>query len=282
MPGVRLGHCTLVFGENGWGKSTLADILRSIATKNPSIVLGRKTLGGDTKQDAVFAFGNNIVHFNRGDWVGFVPKISVYDSTFINDNVFSGDQVSADHLKNQYGLVVGEEGVQRVRRIVEIDGKNRDCNAKIKSAEQDITTLMRGYVPVNMKVINFIALQEIPTIESLIAGKAAEVNRARKAKELKAAKLPELLPTPSDAQTFETLFKSNLDDISEQAAMAVRLHIEKHHRHGEQIAVAHESWLEAGLAFTGAEDCAFCGQPLNDRTLVDAYKAFFSAAYREL
>ena len=40
------GHCTLVFGENGWGKSTLADILRSLATDNPAIVVGRKTLAG--------------------------------------------------------------------------------------------------------------------------------------------------------------------------------------------------------------------------------------------
>ena len=40
------------------------------------------------------------------------PRVAVYDSAFINDNVFSGDIVSADHLKNQYGLVVGEEGVR--------------------------------------------------------------------------------------------------------------------------------------------------------------------------
>ena len=32
--------------------------------------------------------------------------------------VFSGDVVSVDHLKNQYGLVVGAEGVARLRRIV--------------------------------------------------------------------------------------------------------------------------------------------------------------------
>lgn len=282
MPGVRLGHCTLVFGENGWGKSTLADILRSIATKNPAIVLGRKTLGGDIKQTAVFAFGSRTVHFDGSGWVGYTPKIAVYDSAFINGNVFSGDQVSADHLKNQYGLVVGEEGVRRVRRIVEIDGENRDCNASIKSTEQEITALMRGHAPINMKIGDFIALEEISAIENLIVEKSAEVSRARKAKELKAAKLPESLPTPSDAQTFEDLFRAGLDDISEQAATAVRRHIEKHRRHGEQIAVAHESWLESGLPFADAEDCAFCGQPLKDRTLVDAYKAFFSDAYRNL
>ena len=27
---ATFGRCTLVFGENGWGKSTLADLLRSL------------------------------------------------------------------------------------------------------------------------------------------------------------------------------------------------------------------------------------------------------------
>jgi wobble nucleotide-excising tRNase len=30
------------------------------------------------------------------------------------------------------------------------------------------------------------------------------------------------------------------------------------------------------------DDCPFCGQPLSDRALVDAYKDFFSAAYKAL
>lgn len=33
---ATFGTCTLIFGENGWGKSTLADILRSLATNNPA------------------------------------------------------------------------------------------------------------------------------------------------------------------------------------------------------------------------------------------------------
>ena len=282
MPGVRLGHCTLVFGENGWGKSTIADILRSIATKSPAIIRGRRTLGADVDQAAVFAFGNQTARFDGSSWIGYTPKIAVYDSAFINDNVFSGDQVSSDHLKNQYGLVVGEEGVRRIRRIVEIDGENRDCNAKIKIAEQELSAILRAHSLERMNVPDFIALESVHAIESLIANKTAEVNRASRARELKAAKLPESLPTPSDVLTFEDLFRSGLDDISEFAASAVRQHIEQHSRHREHVARTHESWLESGLPFVDAEDCAFCGQPLEDRTLVDAYKAFFSAAYREL
>ena len=52
---------------------------------------------------------------------------------FVNENVFSGDAVTSDHLKNQYGPVIGEEGVRRVGRIVELDDENRKVNAALGS-----------------------------------------------------------------------------------------------------------------------------------------------------
>jgi wobble nucleotide-excising tRNase len=55
-PDATFGPCTLVFGENGWGKSTLADILRSLTTNNPAILAGRKTLASDAPPKAVLRF----------------------------------------------------------------------------------------------------------------------------------------------------------------------------------------------------------------------------------
>ncbi len=48
---LRFSKVTLLFGENGWGKSTLADILRSFGHAHPDIVRGRETLAttGDQK-----------------------------------------------------------------------------------------------------------------------------------------------------------------------------------------------------------------------------------------
>jgi wobble nucleotide-excising tRNase len=105
------GPCTFIFGENGWGKSTLADILRSLTTNNSAIIVGRKTLAGGPDQKVVLLIGTEQAVFQDGDWTGPKPRIAIYDSVFINENVFSGDVISADHLKNQYGLVVGEEAL---------------------------------------------------------------------------------------------------------------------------------------------------------------------------
>ena len=86
---ATFGPCTLVFGENGWGKSTLADLLRSLTTNNPDIVIGRKTLAGGLEQRAVLRFGDQQAVFEDGAWTGIRPRIAVYDSVFVNENVFS-------------------------------------------------------------------------------------------------------------------------------------------------------------------------------------------------
>ena len=81
---ATLGPCTLIFGENGWGKSTLADILRSLTTNNPAILVGRATLGAiplidDVKPKVVLRFATQNALFENGAWAGPRPRIAVYD-----------------------------------------------------------------------------------------------------------------------------------------------------------------------------------------------------------
>ena len=67
--------------------------------------------------------------FNGSVWSGPCPKVAVYDHVFINQNVFSGGSVSHDHLKKQYGLVVGERGVALMQEIIALDEEAKTVNA---------------------------------------------------------------------------------------------------------------------------------------------------------
>ena len=276
------GPCTLVFGENGWGKSTLADMLRSLSTNNPDILIGRKTLASGPGQKVILRFGAQQAVFENGAWTGIRPCIAVYDSVFVNENVFSGDVISSEHLKNQYGLVVGEEGVRRVRRIVELDGLNRENNSEIRVAETELSGIIRAAGPEGMTRAVFLALEVSDDIDTQIAAKDTEVKRAGRAKELKAATEPQVLPVPTETEEFRKCLHSKIEQIAEAAAKAVREHIEKHEGKGCEGTMTHESWLEAGAVFIGEEECAFCGQPLDDRTLIDSYAEFFSETYKKL
>ena len=280
--GATFGPCTLVFGENGWGKSTLADILRSLTTNNPAILAGRTTLAADAPPKGVLRFGAQNAVFQNGAWTGPRPRIAVYDSAFINDNVFSGDIVSPDHLKNQYGLVVGEEGVRLVRRIVELDGENRENNKAITAAESELKTVIRTIGLPAMALDDFLTLEARPDIDEAIAAQDAKVQQVRRAKELKAAAEPSLFPVPTETAKLRELLGKSIDEIAEEALAKVRAHIAAHECEPPQGDIAHESWLETGMAFVRTDNCPFCGQPLADRALVDAYKDFFSEAYKAL
>ncbi len=279
---AAFGKCTLVFGENGWGKSTLADILRSLTTGVPEIIIGRKTLAGGPEQKAVLQVEDQTANFNNGSWTGLRPRIAIYDSVFINDNVFSGDIVTNEHLKKQYGLVVGEEGVRLVRQIVDLDNKNNENNKTIRNADTELKAVIRSIMaPLAMSVDDFMALEEQENIDEVISSKQTEFQRAQKTKELKAAGEPKFFPVPTESEKFKQILEADIDVIAENALKAVRSHVTKHNCEGAEQ-MTHESWLEIGTAFPETGDCPYCGQTLQDRALVDAYKDFFSESYKGL
>ncbi len=142
--------------------------------------------------------------------------------------MFSGDFVSADHLKNQYGLVVGEEGVRLVRRIVELDGENRENNKATAAAEAELTAVIRTLGLPAMQPGAFLVLEARPDIDEAIAAKDNQIQRARRAKELKAAAEPSLLPTPTETAKLRDLLGQSINEIAEAAVSKVRAHIAAH------------------------------------------------------
>lgn len=278
---VRFERCTLFFGENGWGKSTIADILRSLTLGDPGIVVGRKTLAGGPDQRISLQLDSGSANFEGGSWNGTQPRVAVFDSLFVNDNVYSGDTVSAEHLRRQYGLVVGEKGVKLVRQIVALDEENTENNRTIRALEAELTAGLRGIGPPAMTLPAYEALEEDPDIDTAIAEKQAEVSRAAKSKELKASAGASAFPLPSEPATFEAALSQTVEGIAADAVEAVRSHVAVHEC-AEPTEPGLETWLEQGLPFKAEDTCPFCGQDLQDRSLLEAYSRFFSEAYRKL
>lgn len=280
----RFPRLNLVFGENGWGKSTIADILRSLAIGEPKIINGRETLACAGDQRVVLLVDNNQATFDGAHWQGPCPKVAVYDQVFINQNIFSGDFVSHDHLKKQYGLVVGENGVRLMSEIVAIDDEFRTVGATIRQQQQAIQSAITTLGANALTVDQFIALDLPDDIDQLIADKESAIRRLQQIDQIGRAPLPEPLPEPESGEALSAILTSTVDGIAADAHGRLRAHVNRYHTAEEAThnAMAHEAWLEAGLLYAPDDPCPYCGQKLDDRSLIDAYRDCFSDAYKEL
>ena len=82
-----------VLGANGFGKTTLCAILRSLQTGEAAHVTGRETLGstGGCEINLLTSAGN--IRFGASGWTSVMPQILIFDGTFVAENVHAGDVV---------------------------------------------------------------------------------------------------------------------------------------------------------------------------------------------
>jgi wobble nucleotide-excising tRNase len=269
---VAFRKLTLIFGENGKGKTTLGDILRSLSTGNPDYIQGRATLSGTAAPFVqVLVDGSKQVTFKDGRWDSVGPRVAVYDTTFIDDNIHSGHSIDHDHRKNLYYVIVGEEGVALAKKVDELDRAIRDANRDIAAKG----TVVKAYVPSGFTMDVFLGLQQEPNIDTLIVAKKSEVATLERAEEIKdkaplaTVGLPELPPR------FESLLSKLLDDVSNDAETMIRSHLESHTGPGG------EQWLSQGVGMATGDRCPFCGQSVLGNDLIAAYKAYFSKSYSD-
>ena len=166
--------------------------------------------------------------------------------------------------------------------IVELDNENRTNNSQSRVVETELDGIVCAVGPEGMTRRAFLALEVVADVKAKIEAKQKEVQRASRAKELKGAGEPRGLPVPTETEEFRKSLHSTIEGVAKAATRAVREHIAKHEEKGRVGAMTHESWLEAGTAFVDEGKCAFCGQSLDNRTLVDSYAEFFSENYKVL
>jgi wobble nucleotide-excising tRNase len=101
---------TLIYAENGRGKTTFTVLLRSLADNNPSLVLGRATLGQSASPVIELNSSSGVLRFSNGVWTGTAPSFLIFDSLFVQENVHEGDHVELDHRRNLFNVIVGATG----------------------------------------------------------------------------------------------------------------------------------------------------------------------------
>src|SRR6266481_8125902 len=94
---IPLARLTLVYAENGRGKTTLAAILRSLATGDAIPIAERRRLAAQHPPHVVLECngGPTAAMFQNNAWNRTLAKLVVFDDVFVDQNIHSGLAVAA-------------------------------------------------------------------------------------------------------------------------------------------------------------------------------------------
>lgn len=269
---VGFRRLTLIYGDNGTGKTSLAAVFRSLATGDRFYLDERATLGAATGPEVSILIAGGTAKFKDGAWTATVPDLEVFDTNFVNENVYTGDRVELEHRKNLYEVVVGQTAVGLARRIDEINSESKSAARRLTDLDKELSSRYQG--PYALEA--FLNLQPEPDLDQKVEAVTGQLNASRKAKEIVARPQPAPvnIPTPPDG-VFEVL-RSTTETVSEEAEQRVKRHIADH------LDPRGEAWLRQGLGYSDSRDsCPFCQQKLNDASAISLYREYFSQAYRE-
>lgn len=273
---VSFGKNSLIFAENGRGKTTLCAILRSLQTGMPAYIMGRQTIGGEENPPEVQIRlnGGNAV-FRNGQWNQQVPDIAIFDSTFVAENVFSGDCVEIDHRRNLYNVIIGKAGVDLAHEVNAIDAAIKIKNGEIKDKKAFLESRIPDGV---MDADYFITLpKEDDSIDSKVADKERDLQAVKQSAQLQRGSELEQMSLPAVPDEFLPILAKTIDGVEADAERQITAHIETHNMQERG-----KTWLSEGCSYIHDDNCPFCGQDLTGVDLIEAYKGFFSAAYNAL
>jgi wobble nucleotide-excising tRNase len=273
-PGLDLGEVTLIYGENGVGKSTLAAILDSLRERNAGEIIRRRSLPGDVAPTVAVSLSGKVYTFDGRDWDDQLPydTLDVFYSGFVTRNVHAATAVDPNHRRNLCELVLGWNAVQKVTKLAQADNEGRAALAEMKAIDKELQLLIKK--PDTLET--FLGLPNDPEIDEHLENVRAELKEALSKDAILARVVPEAVALPTvDRNATTTLMEKSADGIGEDVAAVVRAHINEH------LDNDGENWLAYGARHTGTDNkCPFCGQDIAGSSLVAAIRSYFSAEYR--
>jgi wobble nucleotide-excising tRNase len=123
---LPLGLLTLIFSENGRGKTTLCSVLRSLTSGEATPILERKRLSAISAPHVVVTVDGSDIAFDGAAWNAAGQRVLIFDDHFVDTNIYSGLAVTASHRQSVHELVIGEQGVLLNRQVQDLTARISD------------------------------------------------------------------------------------------------------------------------------------------------------------
>jgi wobble nucleotide-excising tRNase len=273
---IPLARLTLVYAENGRGKTTLAAILRSLAGGDPIPIAERKRLAAANPPHVVLKCAGDVpAMFQNNVWNRQLDNIAVFDDQFVDENVCSGLAVDPQHRQNLHELILGAQGVALNRTLQACAQRIEQHNTALRNKAAAIPLSERGPCSVD----DFCELPAQADIDTRIQAAERGVQAVREKEPVRTALPFDEVSLPEfNVATIEGLLQRDLAALDSAAADRVRAHL-------ASLARGAEAWVAAGMRFVPEEQggrCPFCAQNLAGSPVFNRYRAYFSQAYADL
>ena len=266
---LRFEPLTLIYGENGRGKTMLAAILRSLATNDGDYLKELKCLWGTGEPKVTIDVSGSTAIFQDNMWSMRCDKLHVFDDHFVEANVCSHRTITLEHRRGLHKVVLGQGNVALAKRVEDLTGELRDLTRAAGDAEKDLTPHISGV----MAAASFCSLAALEKVDEKIAAKEKDVEAAKAADRIKKAKgFVQIAPPDPQVGAVQTLLAKTLEDINAVAEARVRARF-------TALGEGAETWVESGFAFPHDETCPFCDQPIDGVAILHDFQAYFSTAY---
>jgi wobble nucleotide-excising tRNase len=283
VAGSQFQDNTIIYGRNTLGKSTLTAIFRSIQTGDKKIIEGKKSFGvsGIPYIKIRFTDGSNrtILDFNSNKWTEGNPNIQIFDTQFITENVFQGEEITFDNQKSLNQIIIGEKGIELNADIQELQKKLNELTENKRKLTNSFNKLLPNSDYGNITIEKFCAIPLTDNLDDQIKAKKEELQRLKN-KEVITTTISKHL------SFFNYLSGLNINKILNSRINfnpdEINRHISRHWKNKD----AGKDFLRQGLDLTKEENetCVFCGQNLNAKelSLLETYEQFFKGEYQSL
>lgn len=238
---TRLAAFSVVYAENGRGKTTLAEILRSLQTGDPTPIQRRRRLGSAHPPHLVMLASGTTYTFEHDVWSAVYPNLVIFDDFFTYDNVYSGLEVTAANRQQMHQVILGREGVRLARAMEAKTEEIAELGRQLRTLDSEFeSTDLEG-----LSVNEFCSLQINPAAAEALVD--AERRLAALQDQVRIAQAPgfaTFAPPTFPLEELSEVLQASIDDIDATAMAAVQAHLQK-------VGTDGESWLRQGRRLQG-------------------------------
>lgn len=289
--GIDLGDVTIIYGENRNGKSTLCDIMHSLAENDTDFILNRKSIPNNQAQppkvELMFGTqaGNATAIFENSQWGAKNPDCSrlyVFDQSFIHRNVITGQKLERSNSESMTSFILGENNTALFIALADVNNNLREERRLLSNIEGQFTPHPVGNVSeyVNSSLPIETKEQLKASVVAHEASKQQITTTIQNTDKIKRRNILSAVGTQVNftqvCSSINAVLASSLQNVHQDSLVSLQKHMTNHVNNSATF----KGWAGQGLTQI-KDDCPFCGQVLSAdaQSLIAAYQQAFNSEF---